>query len=158
MPAWAAGAWAPGAWRGTAWADGSTPPQPPPTTEVFTGGFVVSFEREMRRRERARRKREEDAEQAQKALQSETDRQIAAFLHEQEAQDAARHEIERLSQLVTRFADKEAESAFNERVSKAFVRAAAEQTASAMLALERELRRQFEEEEFAVLMALALDD
>lgn len=126
-------------------------------TETFTGGFFVSFEREMERRRRERRKRQEDEEEAQR-IAEDRDRQIAAFLHEQEAKDAERDELARLGSLVTQFADSQAQVAFNERVAKAFARALAQQNASALLALEREVGRQMEEEEFAVLMALALDD
>lgn len=124
--------------------------------EAFTGGFFVTFEREMARRERERRERLEAEESAQ-AIANARDREIAAFLHAQEAMDGERAELERLTGLVTQFADQQAESAFNERVQAAYVRALAQQNASALLAFERELRRQIEEEEFAVLMALALD-
>lgn len=139
-------------------ADGFVPVVPPiPSSESFSGGLGIAFEREFARRDRARRKRKEDEELA-RSIEDSRDREIAAFLHEQEALDGWRQELERLSSLVQLFADKQAEDAFNERVAKAYARAVAQQSASALLAFERELRRQFEDEEFAVLMALAIDD
>lgn len=125
--------------------------------EAFTGGFFVAFEREQHRRERARRKRTEDEEAAQR-IADEIEREIAALLHKQEAQDAERLELQHLGRLVAEFADREAQDAFNERVRAAFVRAQAQMTASSLLALDREIRRQLEEEEMAVLMAIALID
>lgn len=125
--------------------------------EAFTGGFFMHFERHATRRDREREEREAAIE-ATKALEAEVDREIAQFLHEQQAQEAQRKELDRLSTLVAQFADRQAELAFNERVAKAYARALAQQNASALLALERELGRQLEDEEFAVLMALALDD
>jgi hypothetical protein len=124
-------------------------------TESFSGGFFVDFERHMRRRDDGRRKREEDEEQAQ-AIADTTAREIAAFLHAQEARDAERAEIERLRSLVRQYADLQAQEAFTERVWQAFSRAVSQENASALLAFEREMTRMLEEEEL-LLFALAYD-
>lgn len=130
----------------------SAPDQP-------TGGWLsyVRYEQEMLKRAHEKRKREEDEEDAQR-IADERDREIAALLHAQEARDADRKEVERLSQLARDLAAHEAELAFNERVSKALARALTQENISAFLALDREMRRQLEEEEFAVVTALTLLD
>lgn len=123
-----------------------------PEPEIFTGGFAVAFELERFRRERERSKRlelEEDSER----IEEETTRQIALLLREQEAKDARRSDLARLSDLVARFASRSDEAALSERVRKALRTAAAKQTAWALFQLERELHRAREEEEF-VLQAL----
>lgn len=125
---------------------------PQPESE-FSGGFYFAFEREMERRRRERRKREEDEEEARQ-LQDEIDREIAVLLHQKEAKDAQGRELDRLKVMVAQFADKAAEEAMTERVRNALIRANVQQNISAYLALERELTRALEEEEFIVLMAL----
>lgn len=134
-------------------ADGSVPR----VADDHAGGFFGAYEHLRIHREHERLRREQAEEDAQ-AIADARDREIAAFLHAQAKVDAERAELERLSRLVAQFADREAEEAFSERVRVAYARAHAQQNASAMLALDRELQRQIEEEEFCVLMTLALDD
>lgn len=120
--------------------------------ELFTGGFVYAFERERARRERERREQLEREEEAQR-IEEETTRQIALLLREQEAKDARRAELARLSNLVARFAGRGDTAALGPRVEKALRTAAAKQTAWALFQLERELARAHEEEQF-ILEAL----
>lgn len=127
------------------------------TADVFSGGFVFAYEHEMESRRRQRRKRKDDEEQALAAVETPFEREIATLLHAQEAQDERRAELARLQRLVTQFAERKAEQAFTERVSRAFERAIKQPNASALLALEREVERQMDDEDFAVLMMLALD-
>lgn len=132
---------------GVAALDDGQVPVAPVAADTFTGGFVVAYERELARRRRERKKRQEREEEAQR-IEEETSREIARFLHEQEAKDARRAELQRLSELVDTYARRGTEAALSERVQKAISKAATKQTAWALYALERELRRAHEEEEF----------
>jgi hypothetical protein len=135
-----------------------TPPVPPsPSTDVFSGGFLYEYERGFQRRLREQRELD-DAEAATREIANEIDREIAQLLHAQEQRDLERRELERLSRLVTEYTDAQAADALNERVQKAFLRAQVQLSTSALLALDREVQRQMEEEEFAVLMTAALID
>lgn len=122
-----------------------------------SGGFFIDYERYSSRRKREQTERRQ-AEDDAKAIQDALDREIAALLHAQEGKDAERAELIRLDSLIQRLDAEEARSLFNERVTKAYARALAQQNVSALLAFDRELQRQLEDEEFAVVMALALDD
>jgi hypothetical protein len=126
-------------------------PAPPAQDETFSGGFFVAFEREQARR-RKRQKELDEAEEAAKEIQEALDREIAQLLHQQEREDERRAELDRLKGLVAKFDRIDDDT--NERVVKAFARARAQANVSAYLALERELQRAAEEEEFAILMLL----
>lgn len=123
----------------------------------FSGGFLYEYERHHRARAAAKTQRRKAERKAQK-LADAVDREIAALLHASEAKAAKASELERLSQLVARFADAQAEDAFNERTQRAFNAALAEANAQNLALLSQALNEQLEEEEFVVLMALALDD
>lgn len=129
----------------------------PPVVVVTqpSGGWEYFFSRPDRRE--AERKREV-ARLAAETIADETDRQIAAFLHAQETHDAERRELERLKAGADAFSEAEVQATFSQRVALAHARALTQQNTSALLAFDRELRRQIEEEEFAVLLVLALDD
>lgn len=122
----------------------------------FTGGFALAFEREMLRRERERRKRLKDEEDAREA-EDEISREIAQLLHQQEAIDAERRDFERLKKLVIEYRA-ESLTEFSPRVVTAYERALAQQNFSAMQALYRELARQMDDEDIAVLMMLLNED
>lgn len=132
---------------GAATLDDGQVPVPPVADDTFTGGFVYAYERELARRRRERKKRQEREEEAER-IEEETSREIARFLHEQEANDARRAELQRLSELVETYARRGTEAALSERVQKAISKAATKQTAWALYALERELKRAQEEESF----------
>lgn len=148
-------------WNTAIWSQDAVEPEPEPAPqaepEVFTGGFVYAFERERARRERERREQLEREEEARQ-IEEETTRQIALLLREQEAKDARRAELARLSDLVARFAGRGDEAALSPRVEKALRTAAAKQTAWALFQLERELARAHEEEQFILeALRIALD-
>lgn len=128
-------------------------PPPPVSDEQFSGGFFHLFERQ----QGARRKRKRELEEAEEAIEklAPIDREIAQLLQERERKDDFDANLSRLKRLVGEFADKEAEAAMSERVRTAFARAQAQESVSAYLSLQRELERQLEEEEFAILMILA---
>jgi hypothetical protein len=145
--------WAP-VWKAV-WTQ--VPPEPPEPTPVAedrpAGGLVYHYEREMARRRRERKRRAEREEESER-IADETTREIARILREQEAKDARRAELQRLSQLVDAYAAGDAEAALNERVQKAIAKAAAKHTTWALFALERELQRAIDEEDF-MLQALS---
>lgn len=115
--------------------------------ESTAGGFLYAFEREQARRRRERKRRAE-LEQESERIADETTREIARILREQEAKDARRAELQRLSQLVDSYAQRNQETELNARVQKAIAKAATKQTLWALYALERELQRAIEEEQF----------
>jgi hypothetical protein len=119
------------------------------------GGWTVAINQELARRRRERKRREE-LEEAARQIEEETTREIALLLREQEAKDARRSELARLSDLVAAFSSRADESAL--RVQKAIKVAATKQTTWALFQLEREIARAQEEEDF-ILIALrtALD-
>ncbi len=127
----------------------------PAANESFSGGFEYAFERERARRKKERERLEELKAEAER-IEDETTREIARFMRQQEAKDARRDELTRLQSLVDRF--KANAETTNERIERAVQKAAEKQTQWALFALERELERAREEEEF-VLIALraALD-
>lgn len=114
------------------------------------GGLIYDYEREMSRRRRERKRRQELEEESER-IEEDTTREIARILREQEAQAARRAELQRLSQLVEAYAGRGTESALSERVQRAVDKAAQSQALYALYALERELQRAVEEEEFMIL-------
>jgi hypothetical protein len=131
-------------------------PVEPAPDDSFSGGFFYAFEAQRERARRERQKRLDDEAEAER-IADETAREIAAYLHRQEALDAERRELDRLKSLVDLAARERASEAFSERVQAAYDRATVNMTTSALLAFQRELERQMEEEEYAVLLLL-LDD
>lgn len=129
-------------------------PTPPAQAEEFTGGFLFAFEQEMARR-RKKRKEIEEREQAAQDLKDQVEREIAAFLYEQEKADERRAELQRLRSLVRAHA--RAQSELTERAQRAYARALAQENFSAMQALEREIERMLEEEEAALMILLNED-
>lgn len=135
--------------RRRAAADVVVPPVTPPPD--VSGGFFSAYDR----LHAARRKRDRElwlAEQEAQQLQDELDREIAMLLRKQEAEDAERLELQRLSDLVKKYADLAASEAASDRVIKALARANATQSAAALVALQREIDRQLDEEEAAFLL------
>lgn len=126
------------------------------TTEQPSGGwnFHIAYEQEQRRKRLAAKKRQELEEERQE-IEDETAREIAELISRQEAEDEKRRDLERLAAIAKANADLEAARAFSERVAVAYQRALEKGTFSALEALDRELRRAAEEEEF-MQMALAL--
>jgi len=111
-----------------------------------------------------RKKREEDEEERERvkeiveALESPVDKEIAQLLQQDIEKEDRAEEIEKLEQLITENAtpqDLIAAEAHN--VAKAFARAALQKNFSAIEALERELDRKAEEEEFLMLALVILN-
>jgi hypothetical protein len=124
-----------------------------------TGGwlsFINTYEQQLVRR-RAERKKQQQLEEETEQIPDDTDRQIAQLLREQEAKDARRAELERLSELVEQNASVEAARQYSEKVGTAYARALTQGNYSALEALERELRKAREEEEALLLQAFMLE-
>lgn len=121
---------------------------------VTGGGFWPHLDLQAARRRKRLREIEEAEEDAQR-LADDTDREIALLLREQERKDEFRANLERLNALVRQHADVESQAAMSERVQKALARAMAQESVSALIALQRELDRMLEEEEIAVIMLLS---
>jgi hypothetical protein len=116
--------------------------------------FHVAYEQEQRRR-RVEARRRKQLEEEREEIEDETAREIAELISRQEAEDEKRRDLERLAAIAKANADLEAARAFSERVAVAYQRALEKGTFSALEALDRELKRAAEEEEF-MQMALAL--
>ena len=131
------------------------------TEQQVTGGwehFLLRYEHELA--SRRKRKRElEELEEERELIEDQQTREIARLLSIQEAKDEKRKELDRLSALAKQ-ADAEREAmAYNERIGRAYMRAVLQQNFSALEALDRELRRDQEEQEFLTMsILLILDD
>lgn len=130
--------------------DGTTPPTPTPV-DTSSGGWhwASYYERQLAQRRNRRREREEAIEEATDEVTAE----IAQLLHKQERIDEERAHLERLRAMARDNASQD----LPPRVLEAIARAQGEATASALRALDREIRRWLEEEEMAVLMMMLND-
>lgn len=131
-------------------------PQPvtAPTEQQATGGWAFHNEYELELQRRRRRKKErEELEAETERIQDEIDRAIAQELRKQEALDEKRDNLSRLKELAKKHADLEAARQYSERVATAFERALAQGNFSAMEALDRELQRARDDEDFMTMAA-----
>ncbi len=133
---WASGVWATGTW-------GYTP------TATFTGGWWGAFEREMSRRERERKKLEQKLEETRK-IEDKVTRDIALEERRIEQNNARLRELERLQALAQEH-ERTIQRNVNERVRAAYTRTQLKKSFSALEALERELKRAKEEEDFLIM-------
>lgn len=117
-----------------------------------TGGWPIEQDFYLKGLEEARRRRRllESADVETQALPP-VERQIAAFLHEQEKNDLERADSERLLALARQWSDSEE---LSQRVREAMARVIQAQTYGAIQALMRELERSAEEEDIAALMLI----
>ena len=124
------------------------------------GGWVAQHFYDHYTKERRDRRAERDKVKVQvESIEDKTDAEIARLLHKQMEQDARRAELESLEALVkSTYTERQAGLAleYNERVAKAYVRAATQANFSAMEAFEREMDRAREEEEFLFLAMTVL--
>lgn len=122
------------------------------------GGWYIAYELELARR-RQERKRREELEEESERIEEETSREIARLLREQEAKEARRADLQRLSALVARYAGRADTAELGQRVQKALSTAASKKTNWSLFSLERELQREREEETFLLnALRIALDD
>lgn len=150
------GAFQSGAFQRNAWQIGAV--SSGNSSAAFTGGwggFLLAYDREVLRKRKA----------AAAALEAELDAEDAAIAQlvplaplQTTEQTESGIALEALRQMVATAEANAAAMLESERVNRAFARAQAQMTAGALLALDRELTRLREEEEFAVLFALAMDD
>ena len=94
----------------------------------------------------------EEAEQ----IEDRTDREIAELLHRQQAEDERRAYLHRLGELAKASPDITAARDYSDRVARAYERAVVVGNFSALEALDRELKRAMEEEEFLMTATLML--
>ena len=151
---WAAGVWATTAWADGVWREGAAPA----VAESPSGGwaFYAHYEREREHRRKKRREHEEREEESER-ISDATTREIAQLLRQQEAQDERRAELDRLATLVEKHAGRAAQDAYGERVAVAMARAHAQGNVSALLALEREIERAKEDEDWLLLAFMTLE-
>lgn len=116
------------------------------------GGFMLAYDREVLRKRKAAAQAFEDE------LAAEDTAAVSEAAPETTEQTESGIGLAALRQIVAQAEANAAAQLESERVSRAFARAQAQMTAGALLALDRELTRLRDEEEFAVLMALAMDD
>ena len=128
--------------------------------ETPTGGwmFVGVFD-DFRRRKIEDEEERKEKEQQIAVIESPVDREIANILQSEQRIADREKELQRLESLVAQsFSNKDLPlaKAYNERVAKAFVRAAVQGNFSAVEALEREMERAREDEEFLLLAMVML--
>jgi hypothetical protein len=131
----------------------------PVSDEQPTGGwlFLNSYDAELRRRRAIAKKRRELEEETER-IEDELDRNIAQLMREQEAIDEKRDNLKRLAELAKQNADIEAAKQYSERVATAYARALAQGNFSALEALDRELQRAREEDDFLLSSLMFLLD
>lgn len=121
----------------------------------FSGGIEYAFAREQERR-RKERERLAQAKADAAQIEDETTRGIAKLLRAQESQDLRRGELARLSKLAQHYSNQA--EVTNERIKQATEKAATRQTEASLYALERELMRAQEEQEFLMhALSIILD-
>lgn len=128
--------------------------------EIFSGGwgFLNSYDSYRQKKERDKRRLKRLLEEI-KALESPIDREIAEILHKDTTEDTRLEQLAELERMVaSSFRNSELEKArtYSERVAKAYVRANVQGNFSALEALEREIERAREEEEFLLIAIAAL--
>lgn len=127
-----------------------------PVDQQASGGWWPYWELEAERRRR-RKKREEERERELAQIQADTDREIAALLRKQEAEQERQDELTRLQKLVDAHQSRRKSLELTERVEKAMAKAYAERSALALELFRREVETMLEEED-ALLSLLLLDD
>lgn len=108
---------------------------------------------------RAARRRADDSENPEQAPSADgAPKKPSTPARNAAAPVSASSDLTNLRELVARYGREAQAQIDNERVAAALGRAVANPTSGALLALDKELARMREEEEFVVLMVLALDD
>lgn len=128
--------------------------------EGSSGGwftFLNTYEHQQAKR-RAEAKRRRELEEETERIEDATDREIAQLLRVQEAQDAKRQNLARLTELARQNADLEAARQYSERVAKAYQAVLEKGSIAAAERLEKELRRAKDEEEFLLLAIMLLTE
>lgn len=158
LTVWAAGFWPDDFWAAGFWSSDDTPP--PVVPEQPTGGGYAfhneydAYEQRRNARRRAeKRRREEEAE-----IKDKVDREIAQLLRVQEEKDAEREDLARIQALADQYAGQGSRLGLPKRVSTAILKAHEERSRNALEQVMREIERMREEEEFALIAALLLDD
>ncbi len=127
-------------------------PAPTPTVQTSSGGWSNWFDTfEHERRRRAKKKRED--EEAEEALADKVEHEIAQLMHKQIEKDNQRKELQRIKELVKQYA--KATDTPSLRVQKAIQEATIKQTLDSYEKVQKEFLRMMEEEEFAVILAMA---
>lgn len=119
--------------------------------------FLNHYESELQRR-KARERRRRELEEETERIEAQLDRQIAQELRKQEALDDKRENLSRLAEIAKQSADIEAARQYSERVAVAYARALTKGNFSALEALDRELQRAREEEDFLIMSVLMTYD
>jgi hypothetical protein len=127
-------------------------PQPPAQDTITGGGWYWLYDAELQRRKRRKRELDE-AKEAVEKIDDRVDREIAELLQKQQREDEKRQNLERLRSLAAEFPRSDAPP----RVAAALDRVRERQSLSALLKLDKELKRMLEEEELAVMMMLLND-
>ena len=127
-----------------------------PQQTSSSGGWWAWWDEPERRRKA--RKRQEEREAELEEIQQQTDREIAALLRKQEAEDERRAELARLQTLVDRYQAERQSLELPERLAKAMQKAFESRTPLALEGLYQSVQMLMEEEEAAVIALLLTDD
>lgn len=118
-----------------------------------TGGWYPDYEHIRRQRDKRRREQEE-AEEAEASLQDATDREIARLLHDQQARDADRADLQRLQGLADKWAGKVED--LPKPVSVAILNAQDARSRNSLQQMERMIEAHLLEEEMAAVTQVLL--
>ncbi len=154
---WKAGVWAETVWADGVWFEGAAAAV---ATAKPSGGWAMHgfYDRYLAEQQ----ERDEERKQVKKSLESldKTDADIARLLHRQLEREARDAEIASLEAMVSSSYTKrqgKLASQYNERVAKAYIRAATQGNFSSLEAFEREMDRAREEEEFLLIAMVVLN-
>jgi len=146
---WKANVWASTVWAQDVWFEGAV-------AAATTGWkFLMEFDT-------FRIKRDDEEEKRRKALEAieslnDTDREIGELLQQELTAESRKEQISELERIIAQNATaQDLIAAEGHNVAKAFTRAALNKNFSAIEALEREMDRKIEEEEFLMLALVIL--
>ncbi len=117
--------------------------------------FMMDFDVFRKKRDDDEEKRKKDLAKV-KALKDKTDREIGELLQRQIQKEARVKQIRELERLVAKTTAQDLIDAKAHNVAQAFARAALQKNFSAIEALEREMDRKIEEEDFLMLALVIL--
>lgn len=125
-------------------------------TEQPSGGwlhFLNTYEQQLQRR-RKRHEQRKELEEETEQIQDATDKEIAQLLRRQEAKDDKREDLARLASIAKANADLESARRYSASVASALEKALANESRRALIALDNELKKAKQEEEFLALAML----
>ncbi len=123
--------------------------------ETPSGGFYFGFDHALAKRNKRKRELEEQRKE-QETIEDAQSRELAQLINKQEAKDAEREDLVRLQALADQFSRKGVD--VPRPMLASVLKASEERTKASLEQMRRQAERMIDEEEFALIVALMLDD